>query len=131
MPSLVTLSLYLSALAFGGFGTWLLLWPEAMGALGLDLTTPAAVTEIRAFYGGLELGCAGFFLVAARRPAWHTPGLMLQATSLGGAALARLGGVMVDGTREPIVFGLMAAEAVGASIAVWLLWRTAVARHSR
>lgn len=123
MSTLVPLSLYLSALAFGGFGFWLLVWPEAMGRLGLELTTPAAVTEIRAFYGGLELGCAAFFVLAARRTAWHAPGLLLQATSLGGAALARLAGMVVDGTRDSLVVVLMSAEAVAAVIALWLLWR--------
>ena len=131
MPPLIPLSLHLTALAFGGFGAWLLIWPAALGTLGLELTTPAAVTEVRAFYGGFELGCAAFFVLAARRPAWHEPGLVLQVTSLGGAAIARLAGVVVDGTRERLMFGLMSAEAVGAAIGLWLLWRTRAVRPRR
>ena len=59
------LSLSLTSLAFAGFGTWLLVRPETMETVGLALTTPAAYTEVRGFYGGLELGCALFF--ATRR----------------------------------------------------------------
>lgn len=122
--SLNTLSLALTALAYGGFGAWLLVSPSSMEAVGLALTTPAGYTEIRAFYGGLELGCAAFFVLAALRPGWHIPGLVLQATSLGGAALGRVAGLVIDGTRDGLVYGLLAAEAFAAVVALALLWRT-------
>lgn len=120
---MVVLSLSLTALSYLGFGLWLLVSPHGLETLGLALTTSAAVTEIRAFYGGLELGCGLFFALAVRRPAWHTPALVLQATSLGGAAAARALGLIVDGTRDGLILGLMTAEAVAAAVALWLLWR--------
>lgn len=120
---LVPWSLGLTALAFLGFGGWLLVQPEGLEMLGLALTTAAAVTEVRAFYGGLELGCGLFFALAVTRPAWHRPALVLQATSLGLTATARGLGIVVDGTRQGLVFGLLSAEAVAAALAVWLLWR--------
>ena len=68
--SLPRLSLRLAALAFAGFGVALLVRPELMGMLGLELGRAAAFTEIRAFYGGLELGLALFFALASTRDAW-------------------------------------------------------------
>jgi len=116
-------SLGLTALAFFVFGGWLIVQPEGLEMLGLALTTAAAVTEIRAFYGGLELGCGLFFALAVTRPTWHRPALVLQATSLGLTAAARGLGIVVDGTRQGLVLGLLSAEAVAAAVALWLLWR--------
>jgi hypothetical protein len=92
MP-LARLSLGLTAAAFGGFGAWLLVKPDALGKVGVEVPTPAARAEIRAFYGGLELGMAAFFAAAAARPTWFEPALILQSATLGGlVALAGLRG---------------------------------------
>jgi peptidoglycan/LPS O-acetylase OafA/YrhL len=111
---LARISLLLAGLAYAGFGILTLAWPRSMGILGVELTRPAAVTEIRAFYGGLELGMALFFFRALRDPAWHRPALFVQAASLGGVVLARLFGIVIDGSGEPLVLLLAAAEGAGA-----------------
>jgi len=111
--ALARLSLALAALAFGGFGAWLLVQPEALAALGVDLTTATARTEVRGFYGGLELGLAGFFTVAALRPAWFGPALVLQVCALGGVAAGRLVGFLVDRSADGLLVALLAAELAG------------------
>ena len=116
--SLPRLALRLAALAFAGFGVALLVRPELIGALGLELGRPAAATEIRAFYGGLELGLALFFGLASTRDAWLRPALFAQAASLGGIVLARLIGLALDGSAEPIILLAGAAEGTGAVLAV-------------
>ena len=116
--SLPRLSLRLAALAFAGFGVVLLVRPELMAMLGLELGRPAAVTEIRAFYGGLELGLALFFALASTRDAWLAPALFAQAASLGGIVLARLIGVAVDGGAEPLILLFAVLEGTGAVLAL-------------
>lgn len=119
---LARLSLGLSALAFAAFGTWFLVSPTALGRIGVLLNHANAVTEIRAFYGGLELGLGVFFLLALRRPAWYIPALMVQALALGGVAATRLFGIALGGTTE-IMLALAAAEAAGCALAVVALLR--------
>jgi hypothetical protein len=116
--SLPRLSLRLAALAFAGFGVALLVRPELIEMLGLELGRAAAVTEIRAFYGGLELGLALFFALASTRDAWLAPALFAQAAALGGIVLARLVGVALDGGPEPLILLFAAVEGTGAMLAL-------------
>lgn len=108
--SLARASLWLSAAAFGGFGLWLTLDPAALGAVEVGVDTAAARTEIRAFYGGLELGLAAFFVLAARRPAWHRPALTVQVLGLGGAGVMRGLSALLDGGATPFMGALVGAE---------------------
>ena len=120
--SLARLSLGLSALAFAVFGALFLVSPTTLVRIGVLLTLPNAVTEIRAFYGGLELGLAAFFVLALGRPAWLVPALVLQALALGATAAARLFGILAGGTTE-IMLALAAAEAAGCVLAIVALSR--------
>jgi hypothetical protein len=113
MP-LARFSLALTAAAFGGFGTWLLVKPDALGKVGVEVPTPAARAEIRAFYGGLELGMAAFFAAAAARPSWFEPALILQSATLGGSALGRVFSLRTDPGDAPLIRVLAALEAVAA-----------------
>lgn len=120
---LARFSLVLTALVFAGFGVVLLLDPTTIASTGVVLSTPEAKTEIRAFYGGLELGLALFFALSAARPAWFQAGLAAQAASLGGAALARLFGMIVDDSLTIMMALLFAAEAAGSLLGLWALLR--------
>jgi hypothetical protein len=62
--------LLLGAAVLAAYGVVFLLSPAVLGGLvGLGFEDPNAFVEIRAFYGGLELGLAAFLLWAALRPA--------------------------------------------------------------
>lgn len=122
---LARVSLTLSAFAFAAFGTWLLLVPHAISLVGVQLTHPAAVAEIRSFYGGLELGVALFFVLAISRPSWWIPSLVVQSAALGGAAIGRVLGILVDGAGGNLIFALAAAETAGCLLGLiaWLRLR--------
>lgn len=96
-PRLAVTVLVLAALGFLGFGVAIVAAPEAvLGGVGIT-GTPAGVVELRAFYGGLELGLAAFLLACAAKPAWRQPGLWLVALGNGGIAAARLLGIALSG----------------------------------
>ena len=114
------LSLLLAALAFGGFGVWLLIQPTALSAVDITLATATARTEIRGFYGGLELGLAVFFTACAIRPEWHRPGLFAQAATLFCIAAGRLVGLAIDGGDTAIV-AFMLLEFLGGAIGLFAL----------
>ena len=59
--NLIKLSLVFLSLLFGCFGLTLFFSPELMKLAFLLPEHPSAKTEIRAFYGGLEIALAVFF----------------------------------------------------------------------
>lgn len=58
--------------------------------------TPSALTEIRAFYGGLQLGIGLFLVWCLCAPSRTSQGLALVGLAVGGAGLARLFGILFD-----------------------------------
>lgn len=98
---LARFALFASALAFGGTGLAFLLRPEAMTAvIGIELGGTVAVADVRAVYGGLELGVATFLVWAARRPATWRPALVGLVSLFGGLVLGRLASLALDGWPE-------------------------------
>jgi hypothetical protein len=92
------LLLLIDASVFASFGVWGLIAPASMlSDLGVALTTPQALTEIRAMYGGFELGFAAFLGASAISRAPVSRGSLLAAAcTLSGFGLARLLGLCID-----------------------------------
>ena len=89
--------LLLAGLGFLAFGVAIVAAPEAvLGSVGISGTT-AGLIELRAFYGGLELGLGAFLLACAAKPAWREPGLWSVALVNGGIGAARLLGIGLTG----------------------------------
>ena len=89
--------LLLAGLGFLAFGVAIMAAPEAvLGSVGISGTT-AGLIELRAFYGGLELGLGAFLLACAAKPAWREPGLWSVALVNGGIGAARLLGIGLTG----------------------------------
>ena len=108
------LVLGLSALAFAGIGAAFLVAPEAMAArVGVSLAGAAAANDVRAVYGGLQLGIAAFLFHSARRPDVLRTGLAVQLFSFGGLAAARFASLLLDGNPGALGLALHAAEIVG------------------
>ena len=78
MTTLTRVTLWLAAALFLAFGLAILIQPELLSGMGLPVQ-PVWRTELRAFYGGLEIGLAAFLILCARRPAWALPGLVAAA----------------------------------------------------
>ena len=102
------------------YGIVMLVDPAALrGLVGLDFTSVNAPTEIRAFYGGLELGMAVFLFLCGRNPALVSVGLLFTALAFSFAGGARLLGVLqygVEGVSQPVV----AAVEIGfAALSAW------------
>lgn len=91
--------LVLAGIGFLGFGLWLLLDPVG-GLSKVDIAASSKVGEIelRAFYGGMEIGLGAFLIACAMRPDWQVAGLWLVLAANGGTAFARLIGIGLSGT---------------------------------
>jgi hypothetical protein len=116
--------LFLIALTFLGFGTWGLLQPESLAsAVGWTLEGANARVEVRAFYGGLELGIGIFLCGCALRRARVDLGLWAVAWMTGGAGLARGAGLLLDGREGWVMPGFVAVELLAAGLALALIGR--------
>ena len=114
--------LSLAGLGFLGFGLAIVAAPEAVLApVGISGTT-AGLIELRAFYGGLELGLAAFLFACAARPAWREPGLWSVALVNGGIAAARLLGIGLTGEFTGFFAGALVWE-IGFTVAALLALR--------
>ena len=109
----------LSAGIFVFFGGWLFAIPNALEGIGIKMTTAEAVIDVRATYGGLELGLAAFLLVAQACPAWHRAALLLSALCIGGFGAGRLGGILLAGEGTPLMWFFLAIEAAGFALLFW------------
>lgn len=121
--------LTLAGFGFLGFGLWFLIDPLApLAATGITVSGAPAPTELRAFYGGLEVGLGLLLLAAARCPSHRRAGLWLVLASNGGIGLARLLGVAIDGTWVPFFTVAILWEAGFATLAALALRRTTAER---
>ena len=119
--------LFLSAVAFAGFGVWGLVAPAEMIAMvEVTAATPTARAELRSFYGGLQLGIAGFFLVCLARRDRVAVGLLASTILIGSIAVARGTSGAEDGpVARPILY-LLATEVTAAVLSA-VGWRMAAA----
>jgi hypothetical protein len=88
--------------------------------------TPGGLTEIRAFYGGLQVGLGCFLFWCTRTRERLLPGLLAAGYAVGGIGLARVLGLFFD--RAPTSFHL--ANLV-VEIATVALVAVAVSKHRK
>lgn len=120
MPWLVVL---LTGLGFIGFGIAYALWPDRMGALtDVAPSTPTAVADFTATYGGFQIGFGVFLLACTRTEGWLAPGLWSATAALAGFASVRaLASLLRRGAvRGTIWFGL-ALELGALALNAWAL----------
>lgn len=86
------------AVILAGLGIAYFVRPEEMANLsGMLLMAPAAVTDVRAYYGGLQIGLATYLLLAMNRPDLTRAALTMLVLLYTAMALARIGGLWLDG----------------------------------
>lgn len=93
----VDIVIWITALTYAGFAVWLGSRPDALlEAFGIEDRTPAMATEIRAFYGGVELAIAvAMGLLWMRGDLFAA--LLIGGLPLAGAVLGRVLGMLLDG----------------------------------
>ncbi|VEE14364.1 DUF4345 domain-containing protein [Ectopseudomonas mendocina] len=117
----IVLLIQIAALALLGLAYFIR--PEEMASFsGALLMGNAAVTEVRAYYGGLQLGLATYLAMALLRLDLLRPALILLVLPYSVLALARLAGLWLDGgTQQTFNLYALLLEAVSAALAWWAL----------
>lgn len=97
--------------------------PEEMASFsGALLMGNAAVTEVRAYYGGLQLGLAAYLAMALLRLDLLRPALTLLVLLYSALALARIAGLWLDGgAQQTFNLYVLLVDAVSAALAWWAL----------
>lgn len=97
MKSLPGIATWITMLVWTGMAVWLGLWPDALlWAFGVQVYPSPIITEIRAFYGGVQLAIATLMLIFwIRRDLFAA--LLIGGLPLGFSATGRVIGMAVDG----------------------------------
>ena len=119
MKLLARLTLWLGGLGFLGFGIAILIAPEVvLAGAAIEVGNANAMIELRAFYGGLEIGLGLLLLLADRQPRWRRPGLCLVLAAYGGIAIARMLGMWLGQTSSGFIWFALATELLLAGMAL-------------
>jgi hypothetical protein len=110
------LAIGITAAAFAGFGTALMVKPEILKKIGIRATDPNARTELRAMYGGMELGFGVFFALALRDPEWRKPALTAILCGIGALGVTRIATAITE-DADPISYLMAAPEITAATMA--------------
>ncbi|HEX8927253.1 MAG TPA: DUF4345 family protein [Terriglobales bacterium] len=109
--TLSRIALLTSTCALAGFGIYGLVAPKRMlKVVDVRPSSRKGTTELRAMYGGFELGLAAFFAVAMLRPELERAALWAHTLSLSGLAATRLGSILYDRPNGALLKALVAVE---------------------
>ena len=108
-------AIFITAASWAGFAVWLGTHPGALlPAFGVEASTPQMLTEVRAFYGGVELAIAVTMILLWRRGEVFAS-LLVGGLPLLGSASGRCIGLLVDGFSK-VHAGFALLELFGAAI---------------
>lgn len=117
------LAIGITAAAFTGFGAALVAKPEKiLGTIGIKANQRVGRTELRAMYGGMELGFGAFFALAAFKDEWRRPALMAILCGIGGLGATRIATAIANGD-PPLTYAMGAPEVAAATLAAVSLLR--------
>ena len=109
-----TVAIFITAASWAGFAIWLGVSPGSLlPAFDIAASTPQMLTEVRAFYGGVEMAIALAMILLWRRGELFAA-LLIGGLPLAGSATGRCVGLIVDGFSS-LHAGFAGLEAVGAA----------------
>lgn len=124
MPGFTKLFLLLCGVAFILIGVNTFHDPlAAMAPVELNINSVSALNELRANYGGMQIGVGLLLLAGFRVPALTRPVLLAQALLVGGLAWGRIISIAIDGMPGTFVQGLLVLESVIAVVSLLLFLR--------
>lgn len=113
--------LWILGVVFVVFGGIAMVQPTSMtGPPGIDASALGAMTEVRAVYGGLQLGFGAFLIWAARNGSRWTHALIAYGFLIGGVGLCRLVGLLIEGHWSGFHVFALCFEWITAGLALWL-----------
>lgn len=119
------LAIGITAAAFCGFGAALMAQPgKILSTIGIEANRRVGRTELRAMYGGMELGFGAFFTMAAFKQDWRRPALMAILCGIGTLGATRIATAIAK-RDPPLTYAMGAPEIAAATLAAISLLKTA------
>lgn len=107
------------------FGVAYLLAPAALtGPAGFGELSAPAMTDVRATYGGFQIGMGIFLVWAAGSEDRYGGALLLVALSIGAVFLSRLTGLAIDGQLNEFHASGLAIESILTAVTLFVLRRS-------
>lgn len=118
--------LFLMGLMSVVFGVGYLIKPDVFtGPMEFGTLAPSALTDVRATYGGFQIGMGLFMFWCARHDSRVYTGMLLTLLSVAGIAACRaLGMFVLDGSPNDTLKSTLALEVTLTVITIVLLART-------
>jgi hypothetical protein len=91
--------------------------------MGFGPLAPSALTDVRATYGGFQIG-TGLFMLCCLRPDRLRVGMLLALLSVGAVTASRAMGLAIDGALTDTSIGTLALEIVLTAVALFIFLRT-------
>jgi hypothetical protein len=110
----------INCILFLAFGfAWIVSPARFARAVEIRVSTPTALADLRAMYGGLSLAIGALLLQGLRDPAWFAPSLFLTMATSAGLGGARIYSIAVSGVPNTLVLvGGLALEILSFTWAV-------------
>lgn len=120
MPARVFLAI--EALVWLPYGIYCFFVPSYLAQIGgVTFLSATGSTELRAMYGGLQIGLGALCLAGALRQPLRRPALLALAFLASGLASTRLLGVLLDGGASGYTVAGLLFEVVTAALAIRFL----------
>ncbi len=112
--------LILSALLWLPYGVYCFFDPTMLDvAAGISFAGPTGSTEIRAMYGGLQIGIGALCALGALRADWKPTAVRTLLVLAGGLFLTRIGGFFIDGSMSAYTISALAFEGATVTAAAY------------
>tara|TARA_R110001599_G_scaffold297218_2_gene501487 strand:+ start:270 stop:785 length:516 start_codon:yes stop_codon:yes gene_type:complete len=116
----------ITATIFALYGLGFVFAPSQLSLLVTNAvpTTAAALTDMRATYGGMSIAVGIVLFILASKPESIRLGLAAVLSLMLGMACGRVVGFIIDGSENTIMYVYLALELGAAAAALFLLSRT-------
>lgn len=116
------LLLGLSAAVWLPYGLYCFVDPAFLGsAAGVSFTNPTGSTEIRAMYGGLQMGVGILSVLGVALREWRVTAVRALLILVGSLFASRVLGVAIDGSLSAYTASALVLEAAGTAAAAYVL----------
>ncbi len=113
--------LILSGLLWLPYGVYCFFVPTMLNlAAGLSFAGPTGATEVRAMYGGLQIGIGLLCFLGVARDDWRQTALRALLVLVSGLFLTRVAGLAIDGSLSAYTTSALVFEGLTVAAAAYL-----------
>lgn len=117
------LFLFVAGLSWLLLGLWCYLRLPVLATIGIVSTSATGDIELRAVYGGMQIGFGAWIVAGAWSARWRPAVLMTMVVIIGSTFLGRLGAALIAAEVPPYIGWALLYEGSFSALALLCLWR--------